>query len=60
MIQEYLTVQKIICSLALAKSIMYIINNSEPNIEPWGTPVELSCISDFSFSISTYLFLLVK
>ena len=32
--QEYLTVQKIICSLALAKSIMYIINNSGPNIEP--------------------------
>ena len=32
--QPYLTVQKIICSLALAKSIMYIINNSGPNIEP--------------------------
>ena len=36
---------------------MKILNNKGPTIEPWGTPVLIDCMDDFTSSIFTYYFL---
>ena len=40
--------------LACAKSFMYMMNNSDPKIEPCGTPVVIDSIFDLILSISVY------
>ena len=43
--------------LAVARSLMYIRNNNDPRIEPWGTPVVIVSKGDFMLLNSTYCFL---
>ena len=40
--------------LVVAKSLMYIRNNNDPRIEPWGTPVVIVSKGDFMLLNSTY------
>ena len=45
---------KLNISLASAKSLIQIINNSGPRIEPCGTPVVIDKMFDFVLFISVY------
>ena len=40
--------------LTLGKSLMYIRKSKGPNIEPWGTPIEIDFVSDLESLYSTY------
>ena len=46
--------------LALEKSLIYMINNKGPSIEPCGTPIVIGRISDLVSSNSTYCFRLLR
>ena len=44
---------KLNLSLAICKSLMYIINRSGPRIDPWGTPVLIVRMGDYVPPIET-------
>ena len=46
--------------LAWEKSLIYMINNKGPSIEPCGTPIVIGRISDLVSSNSTYCFRLLR
>ena len=56
---EYIV--KLNISLACEKSLtLYMINNSDPMIEPYGTPIVIAKMSDSICSISIYCFQFYK
>ena len=65
--QKFLTVEFNVVSSAykmksnflldLIMSLIKILNNKGPTIEPWGTPVLNDCMDDLTSSIFTYCFL---
>ena len=48
---------KINLLLDLIMSLIKILNNKGPTIEPWGTPVLIDRMDDLTSSIFTYFFL---
>ena len=47
-------------ALAMARSLIYIKKRRGPNIDPWGTPVDIISVADCVLLNSTYCFLLDK
>ena len=47
-------------SLTICKSFIYSMNNNGPNIDPWGTPVEIGNVFDISSSSFTNCCLSVR